>query len=240
MKKAGPDLRAPLFFVSERATQRERRRGRRTRRKKIPRSIAPTPIMPSAGRIVAVFGAISPASAASPGVIEGSGLADSPLDVREIGAPPAGGGAGATGRGRDRRELARPRRIDGRDVGGVGHHRERLGRARAWGCGCERGRMMKWNHGSDEPGEQPPTDGVCDSAVFSARRGALALVLRGQRRGWHHENGDGRRNVERDSGNQSHQHLSKCIGTLQFRGRPRSVQHGNALILVKMHITPGR
>lgn len=58
----------------------------------MPRSMEPTPIMPSAGRIVAVLGAISPASAASPGVIDGSGLADSPFDVREMGAPPPAGG----------------------------------------------------------------------------------------------------------------------------------------------------
>ena len=44
--------------------------------------------MASAGRIVAVFGAISPSAAASLGVIEGSGDADSPFEVRVTGAPP--------------------------------------------------------------------------------------------------------------------------------------------------------
>ena len=60
------------------------------------------PSIASAGRIVAVFGAISPSAAASLGVIEGSGDADSPFAVRETGAPsPAAAGtisaAGAPG-----------------------------------------------------------------------------------------------------------------------------------------------
>ena len=71
--------------------------------KKIPMSIAPIPIMVSAGRIVAVFGAIIPSAAASPGVIVGRGVTDSPLDVREIGAPPRGAPA---------REPAGPAAID--------------------------------------------------------------------------------------------------------------------------------
>ncbi len=59
-------------------------------------SIAPTPIIASDGSIVAVFGAIIPSAAASPGVIVGSGEADSPFDVREIGlAPPPTCGAPA-------------------------------------------------------------------------------------------------------------------------------------------------
>ena len=54
------------------------------------------PIIESAGRIVAVFGAIIPSAAASPEVIVGSGVMDSPFDVREIGAaPPAAGGTPA-------------------------------------------------------------------------------------------------------------------------------------------------
>ena len=81
----------PAFFTCSLVligAQRERSRGRRTRKKKIPISMAPTPIIASAGRIVAVFGAISPSAAASLGVIEGSGDADSPFEVREMGAPP--------------------------------------------------------------------------------------------------------------------------------------------------------
>ena len=95
----------PAFFTCSLVligAQRERSRGRRTRRKKIPISMAPTPIIASAGRIVAVFGAISPSAAASLGVIEGSGNADSPFEVREMGVlPPASAGtssaAGAPG-----------------------------------------------------------------------------------------------------------------------------------------------
>ena len=63
---------------------------------------------PSAGRIVAVLGAMSPASAASSGVMDGSGLADSPLELRVMGAlafafgsnGTAGSAADASARGR--------------------------------------------------------------------------------------------------------------------------------------------
>ena len=56
--------------------------------KKIPKSIAPIPSIVSAGRIVAVLGAIIPSASASAGVIDGRGVTDSPLEVRESGAPP--------------------------------------------------------------------------------------------------------------------------------------------------------
>jgi hypothetical protein len=90
-EKSGTRRSGPAFSSRGDAVQRERSRGRRTRRKKIPMSIAPIPIIASAGSIVAVFGAIIPSAIASSAVIAGSGDADSPFDVRESGAPPEGG-----------------------------------------------------------------------------------------------------------------------------------------------------
>ena len=63
-KKSGTRFSGPAFLLREVVVQCERRRGRRTRRKKIPRSSKPIPIMSRAGRIVAVFGAIIPSATA--------------------------------------------------------------------------------------------------------------------------------------------------------------------------------
>ena len=209
MKKAGPGSLAPLFSSERRRVYRERSRGWRIRRKKMPRSIVPTPIIPRAGRIVAVLGAMSPASAASPAVINGSGLADSPFEVRENGSAAVRvwiNGDVRIGSGRAR---ARTGGTFWSDVGGVRHRRECLRRAGARSCGRKRGRMMEGNHGGDESCEESSAYGVCDSTVFSARRAALAFGLRRQLHGRHHQYGGGRSNLKRGSSNERHQSLRK-------------------------------
>jgi hypothetical protein len=62
--KSGTRHSGPAFLLRDSVSQRERSRGWRMRRKKIPRSIEPRPIMASAGRYVAVFGAIIPSASA--------------------------------------------------------------------------------------------------------------------------------------------------------------------------------
>jgi hypothetical protein len=62
--KSGTRHSGPAFLLRDSVSQRERSRGWRMRRKKIPRSIEPMPIMASAGRYVAVFGAIIPSASA--------------------------------------------------------------------------------------------------------------------------------------------------------------------------------